>query len=497
MKPLRPFEISLSGVNLVEASAGTGKTYNITSLYIRALIERDVTVANLLVVTYTEAATKELKDRLLNRIRESIKVLKDGETSDEADQFLKKLIDHVPNPADAIGKLEKAVRNFDEAAIYTIHGFCYQSLQEQAFESRAMYDAEMIGDDFELVQEAVDDYWRNWTAWVSQNEEKKLLLKLISSEGYTPEKLADELSPFIGKPYLHILPEKTDKEYIEHQLAKLVDSYAKLKEIWFSEMETLFDLLDTGDLSYYTTNKLNKWFGLMDDFLASDLPELDIFTQFYRFKQHEIDNSLKKKALESNAQPPQHNFFKLAEDFHQTLEVVQTYIVVFKKELLIYLREELTHKKEDQQVLSYDDLLLQLRSALLDENRGKKLAQKIRKKYPIALVDEFQDTDPNQYEIFRQIYHGHDQKSALFMIGDPKQSIYSFRGADIFSYLEARRDVPGANVFSLDKNFRSSPMLLEGLNTIWANHDNPFILEDITFNKTAPGQSVDQYDSIT
>src|SRR5699024_5484528 len=175
MKLLQPFDIELSGINLVEASAGTGKTYNITSLYIRALIEKNLLVSKILVVTYTEAATKELKDRILTRIGESLKALRSGEAGDGSDEFLQQLITEVADPREAVTRLQQAIRSFDEAAIYTIHGFCYQALQEQAFESRVMYDAEMIGDDTELVQEAVDDYWRQWVALDAQSMTNNVL----------------------------------------------------------------------------------------------------------------------------------------------------------------------------------------------------------------------------------------------------------------------------------------------------------------------------------
>ncbi len=189
MQQLEPLKIDLSGINLVEASAGTGKTYNITSLYIRTLIERDIPVGKILVVTYTEAATKELKDRLLKRIRQSISVLKSGKVKEKDDQFLVDLLDYVQHREQAVEKLEAAVRSFDEASVYTIHGFCYQALQEQAFDSRAMYDAEMIGDDTELLLETVDDYWRNWVAQASNNSENRILFNLLMKHGIDPDSL--------------------------------------------------------------------------------------------------------------------------------------------------------------------------------------------------------------------------------------------------------------------------------------------------------------------
>ncbi len=494
MKLLEPFEIDFSGVNLVEASAGTGKTYNITSLYIRALIEQDISVGKILVVTYTDAATKELKDRLLKRIRDSIEVLKSGKVDKESDEFLEKLLDGVHHPIKAVEKLEKAVRMFDEASIYTIHGFCYQALQEQAFESGAMYDAEMIGDDSELVQEAVDDYWRQWVSEVSEHPKKQPLLKLFIDNNVGPDSLAHELGSCIGKPYLRVLPESTDSYQIEEQLEELWDVYEQLQSVWNDQRKGIFDLLNSNILSRYTENALNKWFGLMNEFLESDVPPFEAFTQFYRFQQSEIDTSLKKKPREQGKQPPQHTFFKLVDEFKEIRESVRNFEIVFKQDLLAYLRGELTQKKEELQVFSYDDLLLQLRNALLDQRRGQQLAAKLRQKYPIAMVDEFQDTDPNQYDIFRTVYK--DSDSVLFMIGDPKQSIYSFRGADVYSYIKAREDAPAEKRYLLDRNFRSTPDLLRGLNAFWGGRDTPFVVDDIEYQEVTWGWPEKKYNTL-
>ncbi|TYP95338.1 DNA helicase/exodeoxyribonuclease V, beta subunit [Fodinibius salinus] len=498
MDVLEPFDIDFSGINLVEASAGTGKTYNIMSLYIRAIIELDMPVNKILVVTYTEAATKELKDGLLRRIRKSISILRAAEVTgdDKHDQFLTELLQKVTDSSAAIKKLEQAVRNFDEAAIYTIHGFCYQSLQERAFESRAMYDAEMIGEDTELVQEAVDDYWRRWMAEATENPEKHPLLKLLDDKGIGPDSLAGELENYIGKPYLHILPEDIQLEHVDAQLRELQELHTKMRELWSEQRADIRALLGRDEMSNYRSSWLENWFSKMDVIFQSDTATVEIFDQFDRFTQSRIDNSLKKAAREKSTQPPQHLFFKLADEYQQIAHRLSDFDVSFKKELLTYLRSELNQKKEEQQVLSYDDLLLRLRNALLDEQRGQQLAQKMRDKYPIAMVDEFQDTDPNQYDIFRRIYRDADE-GALFMIGDPKQSIYSFRGADVYSYIKARKDAPEENRFKLDRNFRSVPNLLKGVNAFWGGHENPFLIEnEIEYNKVEPGWDEERYDSL-
>src|SRR5699024_6701768 len=147
-----------------------------------------------------------------------------------------------------------------------------------------------------------------------------------------------------------------------------------------------------------------------------------------------------------------------------------------KVHLFEYLLKKMEEKKDDLQVYSYDDLLIRLRNALHLSPGGKKLRGKLRETYPVALVDEFQDTDPVQYQIFKAIYSG-SQKSALFMIGDPKQSIYSFRGADVFVYLQAREETPAENRYSLDFNYRSTPFLLDAFNTLFGVPAHPFLLE--------------------
>ncbi|MDZ7680160.1 MAG: exodeoxyribonuclease V subunit beta [Fodinibius sp.] len=492
MRLLDPFEVSLSGINLVEASAGTGKTYNITSLYIRAIVEKDMAVSKLLVVTYTEAATKELKDRLLERIQQSIAVLKAGKVSDESDQFLVDLLDEVAQPEQAVDRLQRAVRLFDEASVYTIHGFCYQALQEQAFESRAMYDAEMIGDDSDLVQEAVDDYWRNWIAEVSEDPRKRPLLELLKDNNLGPEQLADELGSYIGKPYLQVLPEDNlSRKDIMQRLEELDELYSEMQEVWDQDRGDIIKLLlsDAPSGRKYRSDYLESWSGYMDEFLTADTPSLNPFKQFDNFALSTIADNLNKGYEE----PPGHPFFNLVDEYLELLDSIRQFTVTFKTALLQYLRQKLNQKKEELQVLSYDDLLLRLRNALRDPERGGKLAAQLREKYPIAMVDEFQDTDPNQYDIFRSIYGGR-QQAALFMIGDPKQSIYSFRGADVYSYLRARQDAPEENRFKLDRNFRSTPRLLEGLNAFWGGHDKPFVVDEIGYQDVSWGRKKETYD---
>ncbi|HYW35927.1 MAG TPA: exodeoxyribonuclease V subunit beta [Balneolaceae bacterium] len=491
MRSFDPFEVAFNGIHLIEASAGTGKTYNIASLYVRAIIETGMSVDEILVVTYTEAATKELRDRLMKRLRESIRVL-DGAKVDEKigeeDSFLNELPKHVERPQKAIQRLKSAVRSFDEAAVYTIHGFCHHTLQEYAFESGGPFNAELIGDDREIVEELIADYWRQWVQQATEDQLKRPLLQLLLNKGFNPQELADSLADFVGKPYLKVSPQNSTSDQLEKKLAKLTELYAQLKQEWEASRDEIFRLLDAGHLSYYSTNWLNGWMGKMDKWLQAEVAPIRHFDKFERFSQAYIDDNLKKSRIKEGITPPQHPFFQLIDDYEAVARSLQNFDVKFKCDLFNYLLEKTDEKKAELQVYSYDDLLTRLKQALFHPERGQKIREHVRRAYPLALVDEFQDTDPIQYQIFKAIYE-EASVAGLFMIGDPKQSIYSFREADVFAYLTARDKAPPQNIYNLGRNYRSVPSLIDGINALFSYQENPFILSDISYQPVQAGRS--------
>ena len=160
MNESEPFDLvhsPLAGANLIEASAGTGKTYAITAIFLRLLLEQQLKVSQILVVTYTVAATEELRDRIRRQIRAAIVALENGATGDE---FIGGLIRNMAHPGEGLRLLKAALRNFDEAPIFTIHSFCQQVLREHAFESLSLFDTELITDERPLAEEIVEDFWR-------------------------------------------------------------------------------------------------------------------------------------------------------------------------------------------------------------------------------------------------------------------------------------------------------------------------------------------------
>jgi exodeoxyribonuclease V beta subunit len=489
MQPLNPFEVPFSGVHLIEASAGTGKTYNIESLYVRAIIEAGKTVDEILVVTYTKAATKELHERLMKRLRQAIHALNDTHT--ENDSFLRELQQQVEHPQQAIQQLKAAARSFDEAAVYTIHGFCQQALQEFAFESGAPFEAELIGDDTEITAGIINDYWRKWVREASESTLRRPLLKLLIGKKYNPEALTEELAHYAGKPYLNIQPENLpDEQHTDQLLYQLSEAFDDLKALWKEQKEEIYALLRSEQINgnKYSKNHLATWMVQMTDLLNEEVAPIQPFEQFDKFCQSTVNDSLKKS---TNKPPPRHAFFKKADEYQEIAAPLQRYDAFFKRRLFTYLLKEADVNKEEMQVYSYDDLLTGLQQALCHPQRGGALCEALRRRYPVALVDEFQDTDPVQYEIFKTIYAG-TRETALFMIGDPKQSIYSFRGADVFTYLQAKREASRHNIYSLQKNYRSVRPLNEAINALFGNHDHPFLLEDIPYQPVQTAERNEQ-----
>jgi exodeoxyribonuclease V beta subunit len=167
-EPLDVFRCELDGIRQIEASAGTGKTWNICGLYLRLLLERRLEVQRILVVTFTNAATAELRERIRQRIVDTLAWLQAGSgeaASRSGDDFVERLIrtardDHQLQTDDMVARLTLALATFDEAAIFTIHGFCQRALADTPFTAQMPLALELVRDDASWVAEAANDFWR-------------------------------------------------------------------------------------------------------------------------------------------------------------------------------------------------------------------------------------------------------------------------------------------------------------------------------------------------
>jgi exodeoxyribonuclease V beta subunit len=454
--PLNLIDVALDGRNLIEASAGAGKTFTISRLYLRLLLEKELEVDSILVVTFTEAATGELKTRIRETLMEALENVSEPELCKDRNiaEILRKT-----EPEKNIRALKKAVINFDRAAIFTIHGFCQRVLRENSFESSVLFDAEFITDQTQLVEEVIDDFWR-----IKISQAHPLFRALAVSGEMNFANLHDLASALMRKPLMRLAG---DSDFSE---TELLDLFNALEKEWVADRKRITGIFEDAKelgLNAASANACINRFGELDN-LFSGLFGKKGFEALERF-------SAKKIKMNKGFEAPQHRFFDLCEEF---CELYKGYGIKLRLEFAEYFREELRQRKQKLNLKYFDDLLLDLYVSLRSEE-GNALANKVRKSYQAALIDEFQDTDPVQYYIFDHLFSTEDR--SLFIIGDPKQSIYAFRAADIFSYLEAARQTRLDKRFTLDKNWRSETSLIEGINHLFESSRHPFLLENIDF----------------
>jgi exodeoxyribonuclease V beta subunit len=476
MIELNHLQVDLSGPHLIEASAGTGKTYAIALLYLRILVELKLEPKQILVVTFTEAATKELRGRIRQRIREALDVF-DGISSE--DPLLHQLCDNAnglwSDTAAIRDILDRALKSFDTAAIFTIHGFCLRALQENAFESGSRYDTELVTDQTGLLREVVDDFWRR-----SFFSDTAHLLAFALKKKYSVDSLRAFAQGMTGNPKLKIIPE-CSSEQIAGLDGDCLSLFGAIHKMWTDYKLEIVDLLSRDEglsrsADYYKVTLLPDLFSKMDRFVAGANP-YDLPAEFSKFTASGIIQGKKPKGTELR-----HPFFELCDELQQK---ALKRLRLFCGELIAYGNEQLPVRKQQYNIRFFSDLLNDLYGALCSDS-GAAFAAKLRTSYQAALIDEFQDTDPVQYDIFKKIYA--DTPLPLFLIGDPKQAIYSFRGADIFAYIQASMDVKAGSRFTLTSNWRSTPDLLAAFNRIFAEERKPFIYDQIDYHPVASGR---------
>jgi ATP-dependent exoDNAse (exonuclease V) beta subunit (contains helicase and exonuclease domains) len=461
----------LEGINLIEASAGTGKTFTIAGLFLRLILEKNLLVNEILVVTFTKAATAELNDRIRNLLKEAIEGFARGQSDDE---FLNGLIKQYPDPLPSLKRLKEALRDFDEAAIFTIHGFCQRVLKEHAFESSLLFDTELITDEEALKQEIIDDFWR-----INFYNASPLFIHYALNNHCTPENLLKLVRTYSDKPLLKVIPQVTIPDTSQEE-KNFNDAFNKARDSWQSSKADVEKILANQiGFKQSVVSKVPELIIGFDYFLNAGNKNFTLFHQFDLFTVSGV-----KKATKKNYEPPQHPFFDFCEILKEKLQalsgVYEQRLLGLKTSLFTFLHQSLGKQKQRRNVQSFYDLLSKLRNALADKS-GAELAKIIRAKYHAALIDEFQDTDPLQYEIFHNIFK--NQGGILFLIGDPKQAIYSFRGADIFAYLLAISQVE--KKYTLKENWRSDPQLINAVNTIFSHVKNPFVFEGIKFQEAS------------
>ena len=472
-------DFPLWGSRLIEASAGTGKTWTIAALYLRLVLghggdnahPRALMPPDILVMTFTRAATRELSDRIRARLTEAVQFFR-GEREPEAhDQQLQGLLaDHPEGPArsQAAWRLSMAAEAMDEAAVFTIDAWCQRMLREHAFDSGNLFDEELAADEEQLRREAVQDYWRQqcyplegevleavlgvWGGLDALLQDMRSLLDQVMAAG----------GPAPGEDSL--------ADCVQAAQAERAAALTALAQGWGAQAQSLRDWLD-GQVAeqgaHWDGRKLaprhyTGWLQTVIDWAGDPLNTPLALTEAacHRLSPEGLLEA-RKKSAPSLAVPPGFAALQQLLRDHAQLPTLSSRLRLHAAQRVL---QRLVQLKRQQGTFGFADMLQRLDTALAGDN-GPALRARIQAQYPVALIDEFQDTSPLQYRLFDRIYRtaANDPDTGLLLIGDPKQSIYGFRGADIYSYLQAREATLGRH-YVLDTNYRSSQALVDAVN---------------------------------
>ncbi|RKR46083.1 exodeoxyribonuclease V subunit beta [Paraburkholderia sp. BL17N1] len=475
------FACSLDGVNQIEASAGTGKTWNICALYVRLLLEKNLNADQILVVTFTKAATAELHERIRGRLAELDRAI--DLDDDGGDPFISRLFETTLAPErgiareDALKVVRRALRTFDQAAIHTIHAFCQRALQEAPFAAAMPFAFEMEADDAALRFEMAADFWREQVEPVAHAHPAFAAWLVAKRAG--PASLDEQLARRLKKPLAQLRWGKLDASGTGADPQAGFDAAC---DLWHAERDAIVRLLAEAQ------DRLSKTSHKPDHVSAAIAAWTEYFAQGDCHAPPpkaalKLTASALKKATKVKFEPPEHAFFEHAEALAAAvvaaeaaqrarwLSLVQTW--------LDYAPAELVARKRTRRVVSFDDLLSNLYRALAAHPW---LADALRTRYPAALIDEFQDTDPLQFAIFSRIFA---PAGPLFLVGDPKQAIYSFRAADLHTYLAAREAASAC--YTLAVNQRSTAPIVEACNRLFEANQQAFVLEGLDYQPVRAG----------
>jgi exodeoxyribonuclease V beta subunit len=512
-----PFlDLELVGLRLIEASAGTGKTFTLATLVTRLVIERGLRVGQILAVTFTDPATQELRERLRNRLALAGRIaaaysgaaIHRTDADDPAYALTRSLIDSQLQRepiATLCARLQRAACEIDLAAVFTIHAFCTRVLAEHALETgQAFIAPEMIGSDRALRDEIASDLWRSIGT-------DPLDAELLQAQWPDPQALAADLGALMRAPRL--LP--PIPQVAPDPLPQLESAFQALRGAFVANGGQARTLLDAAIVrgvidgrKARTPSYEKAWSALAAGLAANSLsPDADHLDKLTPGRLQECVRSGREREL-----PDSPLFCALADWFAADL-ARQQWLASVRIVLLHRIREEavtrLAKRKRMRHVQTYDDLIDEVAIAL-DGPHGEALAESLRAQYAAALVDEFQDTDARQWRIFRRIF-GEDAIHApalehssraldcaqangsharfLALIGDPKQAIYRFRGGDVHTYLAAAEHAERGP--SLSHNFRSRPTVLRAIESLYARAgEMAFVEQGIRFHPVVPGGRV-------
>jgi exodeoxyribonuclease V beta subunit len=474
---LDPLVFPLHGSRLIEASAGTGKTWTIAALYVRLVLGhggddafvRPLLPSEILVMTFTRAATRELANRVRERLVQAAAYFRGELELDDA--YLEAVADSYAEGSErsiAAHRLMLAAETMDEAAIFTIDAWCQRMLREHAFDSGSLFDEELVSDERLLFEDAAHDYWRQHVyplgaealdavlqTWSDVEAMKHGVRELVHRGALLGEVAQEPLGLLVARLA------RAQRE----ELGRLKQGWserADAMERWIAGHRERDPKCFNG--TKMRADSLVKWFDALRSWAANPdlhLPDLND-TAWRRLTPSGIEDAFSK-----NFSTEVPDVFDATAALQEALGAMDPIAHALLRHAAGHIGARMQELKRRNRQFGFADMLERLKAALEGEN-GAALRQRIVEQYPVALVDEFQDTSPDQYRIFDLLYRvaDNDPQQGLFLIGDPKQSIYGFRGADIHSYLSARRATSGRH-YQLGTNYRSTAALVASVNQLF------------------------------
>jgi len=477
------------GLSLVEASAGTGKTFNLALGVVRMLLEHDGQgtprvdgIGAILVVTFTNAATEEL----VNRIRRFVQIayrLSAGETVDESKgtvDALRALVE--PDRAWAASRLGQALSEMDGLAVFTIHGFCKRVLDEFALESGTLFQADLLQDERSVRDGAVRDWWRR----SFYRDERFAALQAAGK----PEDYAKLVKTAAAWPDATIEPDVSMAQFE-------AEAYAVVQAFCVAWLQSDFRVRAESvpwkkDATQGTPEELAETDDLVRTLCGCALNDRRIvgraIPRFATYAGSALKDAVNRGSSAGKQAAAELETLEIAGIGERAKRLFEQQSIVLQTMCLREVNAAIAAAKEARQALGFNDLLAQLAKAIESQGPEGLLASAVRRRYAAALIDEFQDTDDQQFGIFTAIF----RERPLVLIGDPKQAIYAFRGADVHAYLRATREVPDTQRFTLTKNWRSVPAVVEAVNRLFQRRRHPLSDRGITYppamaaQKTAP-----------
>jgi len=460
----------LRGSQLIEASAGTGKTFTISALYLRLVLGhggessgfgRELLPPQILVVTFTDAATKELRERIRTRLAEAARFFREETPAPDSliaelrEQFLPEQWSGCAN------RLDIAAQWMDEAAVSTIHSWCQRMLREHAFDSGSLFTQTLETDHSDLLGEVLRDYWRLF-CYPMQGD----ALNWVRGNWGGPAALLPRVRGLFASERESV-EGKEPAELIAECLLERRTALLELKMPWRQWADELLAICHQGVASKSVDGRkmqaryFEPWFEKLKAWADDEaLEQLDIGTGFTRLTNNGMAEAWKGEA-------PHHPGLDAMPGLKVSLDSLPTPDAAVLQHAAQWVGARFEEEKRRRAEMGFDDMLLRLDAALQSDG-GERLSTLIREQFPVALIDEFQDTDPVQYRIFESIYRieENNPECGLFLIGDPKQAIYAFRGADIYTYLRARQATTG-RLHTLGTNFRSSHGMVDAVNHVF------------------------------